>query len=109
MSAVQRYPPQLRDAVLNATPGAAKAIGDGNGFAIVLVRGKDTAGQKDLGTPGVKEAITQSLKNGREEVLRSAYVSSLRNGAAIDNLIARRVVESQGKVPTLRPAAPAVK
>jgi len=109
VSVVQKYPPQLRDAVLNAKPGSAKAIGDGNGFVIVLVLGKDTAGQKDLGTPGVKEAITQSLKNRREQVLRSAYISSLRNDAVIQNLIAKRVVASQGKAPTLGPAAPAAK
>jgi peptidyl-prolyl cis-trans isomerase SurA len=107
LSVVQKYPPKLRDAVLNAKPGVANAIGDGRGFVIVLVLGKDTAGQKDLGTPGVKDAISQSLKNRREQLLRSAYISSLRNGAVIENLIARRVVESQGKVPTVAPAAAA--
>ncbi len=104
LSVIQQYPPQLRDAVLNAQPGAAKAIGDGNGFVVVLVLGKDPAGQKDLGTPGVKDAISQSLKSRREQVLRMAYISTLRNGAAIENVIARRVVESQGKVPALGPA-----
>ncbi len=105
VSVVQKYPPQLRDAVLNATPGSAKAIGDGRGFAIVLVLGKDPAGQKDLGTPGVKDAISQSLKNRREQVLRAAYINSLRNRAVIENLIASRVVESQGRVPTVSRAA----
>jgi peptidyl-prolyl cis-trans isomerase SurA len=108
-SVVQKYPPQLRDAVLNAKPGTARAMGDRNGFIIVLVLGKDPAGQKDLGTPGVKDAISQSLKNRREQVLRSAYINSLRNGAVVENLIASRVVESRGKVPTPGPAAPAVK
>jgi peptidyl-prolyl cis-trans isomerase SurA len=105
LSVVQKYPPKLRDAVLNAKPGAAKAMGDARGFVIVLVLGKDTAGQKDLGTPGVKDAISQSLKNRREQLLRSAYINSLRNGAVIENLIASRVVESQGKVPTVAPVA----
>jgi peptidyl-prolyl cis-trans isomerase SurA len=109
LSLVQKFPPQLRDAVLHAKPGLATAIGDAKGFVIVLVLGKDTAGQKELGTPGVKEAITQSLKNRREEVLRSAYINTLRNGAVIENLIAQRIVESQGKVPTVGPAAPAAK
>jgi peptidyl-prolyl cis-trans isomerase SurA len=109
LSVIQKYPPRLRDAVLNATPGSAKAIGDGNGFVIVLVLGKDTAGQKDLGTPGVKDAISRSLKARREQLLRSAYVNSLRNGAVIENLIAKRVVESQGKVPTVAPAASGAK
>ena len=109
LSVIQKYPPRLRDAVLNAKPGSAKAIGDGSGFLIVLVVGKDTAGQKDLGTPGVKDAISQSLKSRREQLLRSAYVNSLRNGAVIENLIARRVVESQGKVPALAVAASGAK
>jgi peptidyl-prolyl cis-trans isomerase SurA len=109
VSTVQKYPPQLRDAVLTATPGSAKVLGANGGYAIVVVLGKDAAGQKDLGTPGVKDAISSSLKSRREQLLRSAYISSLRNGAVIENLIVRRVVESLGKVPTLAPAAPAAK
>jgi peptidyl-prolyl cis-trans isomerase SurA len=106
VSVVQKSPPQLRDAVLAAKPGTAKAIGDSRGFLVVLVLGKDPAGQKDLSTPGVKDAIGQSLKARREQLLRSAYINSLRNGAVVENLIAKRIVESQGKVPTLAPAAP---
>jgi peptidyl-prolyl cis-trans isomerase SurA len=109
VSAVQKYPPPLRDAVLTAKPGIAKAIGDGRGFLVVLVLGKDPAGQKDLTTPGVKDAISQSLKGRREQLLRSAYMNSLRNGAVVENLIAKRVVESQGKVPIAAPAAPGAK
>ena len=99
LSVIQKYPPQLRDAVLNAKPGSAKGLGDNRGFALVLVLGKDPAGQKELTTPGVKEAITQLIKGRREQVLRAAYISDLRNGATIQNLMAKRVVESQGKVP----------
>jgi len=109
LSVIQKYPPRLRDAVLKAKPGAAQAIGDGNGFLIVLVLGKDSAGQKDLETPGVKDAIRESLKSRREQLLRAAYIDSLRNGARVENLIARRVVESQGKVPGPAPAAPAAR
>ena len=56
--------------------GRRKAIGDGNGYVIVLVLAKDTAGQKDLSTPDVKDAISQSLKSRREQLLRSAYLSA---------------------------------
>jgi peptidyl-prolyl cis-trans isomerase SurA len=109
LSVVQKYPPKLRDAVLHAKPGVASAIGDDKGFVILLVLGKDTAGQKGLDTPGVKDAISQSLKNRREQVLRAAYMNSLRNGAVIENLIAKRVVEAQGKVPTDASGAPGAK
>lgn len=105
VSVIQKYPQQLKDAVLNAKPGSAKAIGDGNGFAVVLVAGKDPAGQKDLTTPGVKESISQSLKNRREQLMRAAYLTTLRNAATIDNVISRRVVEAQGKMPVLSLAA----
>jgi peptidyl-prolyl cis-trans isomerase SurA len=109
VSVVQKYPPQLRDAVLTAKAGTAKVIGAEGGYAIVLVLGKDTAGQKTLDTPGVKDAISQSLKTRREQLLRSAYISNLRNGAVIENLIAKRVLESQGKVPTLAPTGQVAK
>ncbi|MGE5359963.1 MAG: SurA N-terminal domain-containing protein, partial [Bacteroidales bacterium] len=106
LSAIQKYPPQLRDAVLTAKPGSAKVLGANGGYVILVVLGKDPAGQKDLATPGVKDAIRDSLKGRREQLLRAAYLSTLRNGAVIDNLIAKRIVEAQGKVPTLAPAAP---
>ncbi len=109
LSTIQKYPPQLRDAVLAAKPGSAKVLGANGGYVILVVLGKDPAGQKDLGTPGVKDAIRQSLKTRREQLLRAAYLSSLRNGAVIENLIAKRVVESRGKMPTLAPAAPGPK
>jgi peptidyl-prolyl cis-trans isomerase SurA len=106
VSVVQKSPAALRDAVLNGAPGAAKVISANGGYAIVVVLGKDPAGQKDLSTSGVKDAISQSLKARREQLLRGAYVSSLRNGATIENVIAKRVVESQGKMPSLLPASP---
>jgi peptidyl-prolyl cis-trans isomerase SurA len=109
VSTIQKYPPELRDAVLAAKPGSAKVLGSSGGYVIVVVVGKDPAGQKNLGTPGVKDAISQSLKSRREQLLRSAYLSSLRNGAVIENVIARRVVEAQGHVPSLAPAAPGAK
>jgi parvulin-like peptidyl-prolyl isomerase len=109
VSAILKYPPELRDAVFAAKPGSAKVLGSNGGYVIVVVLGTDTAGQKDLGTPGVKDAVSQSLKSRREQLLRTAYVSNLRNGAVVENLIARRIVESQGKVPTLGLAAPGAK
>jgi len=109
LSTIQKYPPQLRDAVLNAAPGSAKVLGSDGGYVIVVVLGKDAAGQKTLATPGVKDGIAQSLKGRREQILRTAYISNLRNGATIENVIARRVVESQGKVPTVGLAAPGTK
>jgi len=68
---------------------------------------RDTAGQKDPSMPAVREMISNTLKGRREELLRAAFLNSLRNDATVINYLADRIVESQGKAtPTLAPAAP---
>ncbi len=109
LSTIQKLPPQLRDAVLKGTPGSASVVSGNGAHTVVLIVAKDPAGQKDLATPGVKEAITQTLRGRREELLRSALLTNLRNDARIVNVIAKRLVESQGKVPGILPAAPTKK
>jgi hypothetical protein len=46
----------------------------------------------------VKDGITQTLKDRKEQLLRTAYLSAARGDAAVVNHAARRVVESQGKL-----------
>jgi peptidyl-prolyl cis-trans isomerase SurA len=109
VSSLQRLPPQLRDAVLKGTPGSARLLSGGGAYTIVLVVAKDAAGQKDLSMPEVKDAVTQGLRNRREQLLRAAFLGAIRNDAVVVNLIAKRLVESQGKMPGVAPAAPGKK
>jgi peptidyl-prolyl cis-trans isomerase SurA len=109
VSTLQQAPPPLRDAVLQGAPGSARLLTINSGYTVVLVVGKDTAGQKDLSMPEVKNAINQELRNRREQVLRAAFLGALRNDAVVVNLIAKRLVESQGRMPSLAPAAPGKK
>jgi peptidyl-prolyl cis-trans isomerase SurA len=102
VSALQQAPAALRDAVLNGTPGNARLLSGGGNYTVVLVVGKDPAGQKDLSTPGVKQAIMDGLKGRREQLLRAAYLAALRNGAVVENLAAKRFVDAQGKVPAAK-------
>jgi peptidyl-prolyl cis-trans isomerase SurA len=101
LSAVQKLPPPLRDAVLNGASGSARLITVNGASTIVVVLGKDPAGQKTLGTPGLKESISQGLRGRREQLLRLAYLANLRNGAVVSNVAAKRLVESPGKMPSL--------
>jgi len=109
LSALQKLPPQLRDAVLKGTPGSARVVSAGGAYTVVVVVAKDTAGQKDLSMPEVRAAITQTLRGRREQLLRTAFLSAIRNDAVVVNLIAKRLVETQGKMPSLAPAAPGTK
>lgn len=111
LSALQKAPPQLRDAVLKSKPGTVQLVSAEGGHTLVLVVAKETAGQRDLSMPEVKEAIRANLKGTREQLMRGAYLNALRNDVVIVNHLANQVVAAQGKVPpglaTAPSAAPA--
>jgi peptidyl-prolyl cis-trans isomerase SurA len=106
LSALKQAPAPLRDAVLKATPGSARVVTMGGVHTIVLVVAHETAGQRDLSQPAVRENITETLRTRKEQLLRSAYLTTLQSDADIVNLLARRVVESGGTWPASG-AAPA--
>jgi hypothetical protein len=62
--------------------------------------------------PEVRQAITQSLRGRKEQLLRAAYVNALRNDAVIVNHLADRLIEAHSKLPStpsIAPAAPGAK
>ena len=109
LSALQKAPPPLRDAVLKVSSGAARVVNINGAYTVVTVVGKDAAGQKHPGMPEVKAAITQALRDRRQQLLRAAFLGSIRNDAVVVNLIAKRLLESQGRMPALNPPAPGTK
>jgi peptidyl-prolyl cis-trans isomerase SurA len=109
MSRLKQAPPQLRDAVLSKAPGTVSVVSAGGAHTIVLVVAHEAAGQRDLSTPGVREQLTQTIRGRREQLLRAAYLMALRGDTQMVNYLAKRVVESQGKVPSLAPTAPGAK
>ena len=109
VSALRQAPPALRDAVLKSEPGSVRVVSNDGAHTVVLVVAHDTAGQKDPSMPAVKDAITSALRGRREQLLRAAYLTAIRNDAVVVNHLARRVLESQAKMPILAPVAPAAK
>jgi peptidyl-prolyl cis-trans isomerase SurA len=106
VSALKRAPQPLQDAVLKSTPGTVSNVSLGGGHTLVLFVAKDEAGQKDPSMPAVREGINQTLRGRKEQLLRAAYLSAVRNDAVVVNHLAQRLVEGQGKMPTLSPSAP---
>lgn len=109
LSRLKQAPPPLRDAVLNRQPGSVNLASQNGAHTLVLVVAHELAGQRDLSTPGMRERITDTLKGRKEQLLRMAYLTTLRNDAKVDNYLARRLVEAKGAVPSLLPAAPGSK
>lgn len=106
MSSLKQAPPPLRDAVLKASPGTVNVVSAGGGHTIVLVVAHEKAGQRDLSMPTVRERITGTIRGRKEQLLRAAYLTVVRSDAKVVNYLARRLVESQGKMPRLQPAPP---
>jgi peptidyl-prolyl cis-trans isomerase SurA len=107
VSALRQVPPQLRDAVVKAQPGTVNLVGMEGGYTIVALVAKQPAGQRDPSMPEVRKGIEDTLRGRREQLLRTAYVEALRNKATVVNHLARRIVDSQGKLPpTIAPTAP---
>jgi len=107
VSRLKQAPPQLRDAVLNKAPGSVNIASAGGGHTLIAVLAHELAGQRDLSTPGVRDRITDTLRGRKEQLLRAAYLTSIRSDAVVVNYEARRLVESQSAVPGILPAAPA--
>ena len=109
LSALKTAPPPLRDMVLKLTPGSVRVVSANGAHTIVLLVAHEQAGQRDLTTPAVRDGITATLRGRKEQLLRTAYLTSIRSDAKVVNYLARRLTESQGKAPALTPASPAAK
>ena len=105
VSRLKQAPQVLRDAVLNKTAGTVNVASAGGVHTLVLVVAHEQAGQRDLGTPGVRDRITETLKGRKEQLLRAAYLTTLRNDSVIVNHFARRLYESSGS-PVPNPQSP---
>jgi peptidyl-prolyl cis-trans isomerase SurA len=97
VSSLSKVAPQLRNAIMNAKPGSVTPVNIGGMYTLVLVMGLETAGQRDLSTPQVKESIVANLRTRKEQLLRAAYLTSLRSDADVVNYFARRIVERETK------------
>ena len=106
VSRLKQAPPQLRNAVINQKPGTINLASSGDAHTLVLVVGHEPAGQRDLTMPAVRERITQVLRGRKEQLLRAAYLTALRETANVENHLARRLVASNGAPPSLQPVAP---
>lgn len=105
-SALEQVPPQLKDVVLKSEPGNVNVVSAGGGHTLVLLVAREQAGQRDLGTAGVRDGIRELIQERRTQLLRLAYITTARNEADIVNHLARQIVRAQAPPPGVTPAAP---
>ena len=106
VSRLKQAPPQLRDAVLNKTPGTVNVVSAGGAHTLVLVVGARAGRAARPVHAGREGADLRDARSRKEQLLRAAYLTAVRNDAKVVNYLARRLVESSGKMPTAPLAAP---
>ena len=97
-SALDRANPELRKIILEMTPGqVSPVIHTPEGYRIIKLISKETAGQRQLSDPRVQEEIRQGLFQGKEQLLRSAFYEVARSEAKVVNYYAQSVLASRDK------------
>jgi peptidyl-prolyl cis-trans isomerase SurA len=91
--------PVLKKAVLSLKPGQVSppmALKDG--IRILKLVAREAAGQRGVNDPQVQQTIRDTLRNRKEQLLKSAYLAVARDDAHVTNYLAQQVVESAGKL-----------
>jgi peptidyl-prolyl cis-trans isomerase SurA len=101
VSALNRLQPEFRNAVLRMQPGNIQTLTVNGAHTFVMLLAKEDAGQRDLSSASVRDMIRDSLEQRKQQLLQSAFLSSVRSDAKVVNLLARQIVAAQGKAPAL--------
>ena len=97
-SALEKANPELRKLVVSLQPGSiSQPIKTEEGYRILKVMSKETAGQRDLNDPRVQTNIRETLRNSKDQLLRAAYYEVERNNSKVVNYLAQRISENAGK------------
>ena len=97
-SALERANPELRSTIMALPPnGVSHILHMQDGYRIFKVISKEPSGQRDLNDPRVQQNIRETLLNAKDQLLKTAYYETARNGAKIENYLARSILEGAGK------------
>ncbi len=98
-SALNQSDPQLKKIVLEMKPGqVSQPIQLKDGVRILKLITRESPGLRGLSDPQVQQTIRDTLRNRKEQLLRSAYLSIARDEARVGNYLAEEVMETAGKL-----------
>ena len=91
--------PILKKAVLSLKPGqVSQPIVLKDSIRILKLVAREAAGQRGINDPQVQQTVRDTLRNRKEQLLKSAYLAVARDDAHVTNYLAQQVVESAGKL-----------
>jgi peptidyl-prolyl cis-trans isomerase SurA len=90
-AAISRLQPgQITDVIPLLAPGARAPLG----YAIYKLIEKEPAGQRELNDPRVQQDIRQQLRDNRSQLLRAAYIETMRNQTHVENHLAEQIFKN---------------
>jgi peptidyl-prolyl cis-trans isomerase SurA len=93
----------LSRALKSLKPGQITGIiQDRAGAHIYKLLGRLDPGQRKLSDPGVQESIRKTLAGEKAELLKAAYIESLRNQARVVDYLAQQVVQAHASPTAIR-------
>jgi peptidyl-prolyl cis-trans isomerase SurA len=99
-SALNQSDPMLKKMVMGMKPGqVSPPLGLKDGYRILKLVTRESPGQRNISDPQVQQTIRDTLRNRKEQLLRSAYLAIARDEARVRNYLAEQVVEAAGKLP----------
>ena len=67
------------------------------GYAIYKLISREPAGQRELNDPRVQQAIHGSLHDSQKQLLQTAYLETLTDGAKVRNYLAEQILKQGGQ------------
>jgi peptidyl-prolyl cis-trans isomerase SurA len=105
-SALNQSDPMLKKMVISMKPGQmSPPLQLKDGYRILKLVTRESPGQRNIADPQVQQTIRDTLRNRKEQLLRSAYLAIARDEARVRNYLAEQVVEAAGKLPDAARAA----
>ncbi len=106
-SSLSKSEPALKRAVMALKPGqVSPVIALQGSYVILKLIARESPGQRNLSDPQVQTTARDTLKNRKEQLLRAAYLSTVRDEVRATNYLARQVLESNGKLPDAAKVTP---
>ena len=66
------------------------------GYQILKLMAREPAGQRQLSDPATQQRIRSLLRGNREQLLRAAFMETLRNQSKVENYLAEQILKSVG-------------
>jgi peptidyl-prolyl cis-trans isomerase SurA len=99
-SALNQSDPALKKMVIGMKPGqVSPVLSLKDRYVILKLVTRESPGQRNITDPQVQQTIRDTLRNRKEQLLRSAYLAVARDEARVRNFLAEQVVEAAGKLP----------